>query len=129
MAEQRLIVAIGRIERVLSRLEQAANAGIPTDFCRRRSVADHATKLKKAETQAAISEIDRILVRRRIMADVRLSIAGREYIVTCKDGEEARLQALGAMVDEKAREAGGPLGRPERKPPFVFGIVAGGQVA
>lgn len=44
------------------------------------------------------------------MADVRLSIAGREYIVTCKDGEEARLQSLGAMVDDKAREAGGPSG-------------------
>jgi len=44
------------------------------------------------------------------MADVRLSIAGREYIVTCKDGEESRLQALGALVDEKAREAGGPSG-------------------
>jgi cell division protein ZapA len=44
------------------------------------------------------------------MADVRLSIAGREYIVTCKDGEEARLQMLGALVDEKAREAGGPSG-------------------
>ncbi len=44
------------------------------------------------------------------MADVRLLIAGREYIVTCKDGEEQRLQSLGAMVDEKAREAGGPSG-------------------
>jgi cell division protein ZapA len=44
------------------------------------------------------------------MADVRLSIAGREYIVTCKDGEEPRLQTLGAMVDAKAREAGGPSG-------------------
>jgi cell division protein ZapA len=44
------------------------------------------------------------------VAEVRLSIAGREYIVTCKDGEEQRLQTLGAMVDEKAREAGGPAG-------------------
>ena len=44
------------------------------------------------------------------MADVRLMVANREYIVTCKDGEEPRLQALGAMVDEKAREAGGPSG-------------------
>jgi cell division protein ZapA len=44
------------------------------------------------------------------MADVRLSIAAREYIVTCKDGEEPRLQALGAMVDDMAREAGGPAG-------------------
>lgn len=44
------------------------------------------------------------------MAEVRLSIARREYIVTCEDGEEARLLALGAMVDEKANEAGGPSG-------------------
>lgn len=44
------------------------------------------------------------------MADVRLMVAGREYIVTCKDGEEPRLEALGNMVDEMAREAGGPSG-------------------
>lgn len=44
------------------------------------------------------------------MADVRLSIAGREYIVTCKDGEEPRLNALGNLVDTKAREAGGAAG-------------------
>ena len=44
------------------------------------------------------------------MADVRLSIAGREYIVTCKDGEEDRLNALGNLVDTKAREAGGSAG-------------------
>jgi cell division protein ZapA len=44
------------------------------------------------------------------MADVRLSIGGREYIVTCKDGEEDRLNALGNLVDAKAREAGGSTG-------------------
>ncbi len=44
------------------------------------------------------------------MADVRLSIAGREYIVTCRDGEETRLVELGTMVDEKVREAGGSAG-------------------
>jgi cell division protein ZapA len=44
------------------------------------------------------------------MADVRLSIAGREYIVTCRDGEESRLIELGTMVDEKVREAGGGAG-------------------
>lgn len=44
------------------------------------------------------------------MADVRLMVAGREYIVTCKDGEEPRLQTLGNMVDEMAREAGGASG-------------------
>ena len=41
------------------------------------------------------------------MADVRLMVAGREYIVTCKDGEEPRLQTLGSMVDEMARESRG----------------------
>jgi cell division protein ZapA len=44
------------------------------------------------------------------MADVRLSIVGREYIVTCRDGEETRLNELGQMVDSKAREAGGSAG-------------------
>lgn len=44
------------------------------------------------------------------MADVRLNIASREYIVTCSDGEEQHLQSLGALVDEMAREAGGSAG-------------------
>lgn len=44
------------------------------------------------------------------MAEVRLMIAGREYIVTCQDGEEQRLNTLGAMVDDMARQAGGPTG-------------------
>ena len=41
------------------------------------------------------------------MPDVKLSIAGRDYIVGCNPGEEPRLVALGAMVDESAQEAGG----------------------
>lgn len=41
------------------------------------------------------------------MPDVKLSIAGREYIVGCNPGEEPRLAALGAMVDASAQEAGG----------------------
>ena len=44
------------------------------------------------------------------MAEVRLNIVGREYIVTCRDGEEQRLLELGRMVDAKAREAGGSAG-------------------
>lgn len=44
------------------------------------------------------------------MAEVRLNIVGREYIVTCRDGEEQRLLDLGRMVDTKAREAGGSAG-------------------
>ena len=42
------------------------------------------------------------------MAEVRLMIAGREYIVTCQDGEEERLQSLGTMVDDMAQQTGGP---------------------
>ena len=44
------------------------------------------------------------------MADVRLSIGGHEYIVTCQDGEEDHLLMLGEMVDTKVREAGGAMG-------------------
>jgi cell division protein ZapA len=44
------------------------------------------------------------------MADVRLLIASREYIVTCADGEEERLMALGTIVNEMAAEAGGTAG-------------------
>ncbi|MFN3619403.1 cell division protein ZapA [Sphingorhabdus sp.] len=41
------------------------------------------------------------------MPDVKLTIAGRDYVVACNPGEEQRLQTLGAMVDASAREAGG----------------------
>ncbi len=58
MAQQRLIQAIGRIERALSRLEQAPlkTTGTADDS---RLVAKH--EQLKAETQAAIRDIDRIL--------------------------------------------------------------------
>ena len=32
------------------------------------------------------------------MADVNLSVAGRNYSVACRDGEEAHLQKLAEMV-------------------------------
>ncbi len=44
------------------------------------------------------------------MASVRLLIGGREYSVTCQDGEEPHLLMLGDMVDAKVREAGGATG-------------------
>ena len=44
------------------------------------------------------------------MSEVRLNIVGREYIVTCRDRWEQRLLDFGAMVDSKAREAGGSAG-------------------
>jgi cell division protein ZapA len=44
------------------------------------------------------------------MADVHLTIAGRNYLVTCNDGEESHLRQLGAAVDAKAEDAGGAGG-------------------
>ncbi len=44
------------------------------------------------------------------MADVQLLIAGKTYLVTCHDGEEAHLERLGAILDAKAKEAGGASG-------------------
>lgn len=37
------------------------------------------------------------------MPEVSVSIAGRDYMVSCADGEEERLQSLGAIVDGKLR--------------------------
>jgi cell division protein ZapA len=62
------------------------------------------------------------------MADVRLLIAGREYIVTCKDGEEQRLEALGRLVDEKAREAGGAGGLNESRQLLFAGLLLADQL-
>lgn len=39
------------------------------------------------------------------MAEVEVRIAGRRYELACRDGEEAHLLALAAMVDAKASEA------------------------
>lgn len=57
MAAQRLIVAIGRIERALSRLEQIPET---TATAPDNELTNRHEKLK-AETRAAISDIDRIL--------------------------------------------------------------------
>lgn len=44
------------------------------------------------------------------MAQVRLSIGGRTYDIACRVGEEAHFEALGAVVDAKAREVATALG-------------------
>ena len=44
------------------------------------------------------------------MAIVTLAIGGRRYDLACRDGEEARLQRLAALVDEKARDAARAVG-------------------
>jgi cell division protein ZapA len=44
------------------------------------------------------------------MAELALQIGGRTYSVTCRDGEEAHLAGLGAIVDRKTTEARGAVG-------------------
>ena len=44
------------------------------------------------------------------MAEVDIHIASRAYPVACRDGEEARLRDVAALVDAKARAATGALG-------------------
>jgi cell division protein ZapA len=44
------------------------------------------------------------------MADVTLQVAGRTYVLACKDGGEAHLSALGAEIDAKAQRLLDQLG-------------------
>ncbi|HVF82790.1 MAG TPA: cell division protein ZapA [Sphingomicrobium sp.] len=39
------------------------------------------------------------------MAEIPISIAGRDYRVACRDGEEDNLRAAAAIVDARGREA------------------------
>ena len=44
------------------------------------------------------------------MASVEVEIASRGYLVACRDGEEAHLRSLAAIVDRKARDAAAAVG-------------------
>lgn len=44
------------------------------------------------------------------MAEVTLSIAGRNYAISCRDGEEPHLRTLAERVDRKATEARSAVG-------------------
>lgn len=44
------------------------------------------------------------------MAEVELTIAGRQYRVACRTGEEDNLRAAAALVDAKSKEALAGLG-------------------
>ena len=44
------------------------------------------------------------------MASVDVEIASRSYNVACRDGEEAHLKSLAAMVDRKAKDAAAAVG-------------------
>ena len=44
------------------------------------------------------------------MATIDIEVAGRRYNVACRNGEEAHLHAVAAMVDQRARDAAEALG-------------------
>ena len=44
------------------------------------------------------------------MASIDIEVAGRRYNVACRDGEEAHLHSVAAMVDQRARDAADALG-------------------
>jgi cell division protein ZapA len=44
------------------------------------------------------------------MAQIKLSVGGRNYDLACRDGEEPRLEMLASMLDAKARDAGHVVG-------------------
>ena len=44
------------------------------------------------------------------MASVDIEIAARKYTLACREGEEAHLRSVAAVVDQKARDAGAALG-------------------
>ena len=44
------------------------------------------------------------------MANIEIEVAGRRYTVACRDGEEAHLASVAALVDKRARDAGEALG-------------------
>lgn len=44
------------------------------------------------------------------MASIDIEVAGRRYNVACRDGEEAHLHSVAAMVDQRARDAAEALG-------------------
>ncbi len=44
------------------------------------------------------------------MAEVTLTIGGHHYAVSCRDGEEDHLGAIGSLVNAKTREAKAAVG-------------------
>lgn len=57
------------------------------------------------------------------MAEVELIIAGRPYKVACRNGEEETLQAAGALVDAKSREALSGLGTLSESRQLLFAAL------
>jgi len=57
------------------------------------------------------------------MAEVDLTIAGREYRVACRAGEEENLRSAAALVDAKSKEAIAGLGTLSESRQMLFAAL------
>ena len=63
------------------------------------------------------------------MAEVELAIAGRQYRVACRAGEEENLRAAAALVDAKSKEALAGLGTLSESRILLFaGLLLADQI-
>ena len=63
------------------------------------------------------------------MAEVELSIAGRQYRVACRAGEEDNLRGAAALVDAKSKEALAGLGTLSESRILLFaGLLLADQI-
>jgi len=57
------------------------------------------------------------------MANIDIEIAGRRYNVACRDGEEAQLHSVAAMVDQRAHDAATALGSLSETQQLLFAAL------
>jgi cell division protein ZapA len=57
------------------------------------------------------------------MANIDIEVAGRRYSVSCRDGEEAHLRSVGAMVDKRGRDAAQALGSLSESRTLLFAAL------
>lgn len=63
------------------------------------------------------------------MPDMRLTIGGRIYSVTCQPGEEQHLARLGTMLDTAARKAASTGGLTETRTLLFAGLLLADELA
>lgn len=57
------------------------------------------------------------------MANVKLQIGGREYDVSCADGDEPHLEKLAAIVDDKVEQARHVVGDVNEARQLLFAAI------
>ncbi len=57
------------------------------------------------------------------MGQVTLSIGGNSHLISCRDGEEAQLLRLGAIVDEKVKQGIASAGSGSEARQLLFGAL------